>query len=181
PPSKPPVLTILGREFQGVNNPDVTLTLLDLDDVNNFKCETRGGIPKAIITTSKCEWVHEKRNSTSGTGSVSQVHEQISRRICVCEAMHGSGCYSNNQTKLTLVLHKNLKDVEPDEGKLQEAKKPTTKLLHTPIIIGIVAVVIIVVLVAALIGVIVQRRKKYNVSHRRDDQIVMFSDITDKM
>ncbi|KAK3736059.1 hypothetical protein RRG08_063052 [Elysia crispata] len=116
PPAQPPVLTVFGQNYQGENNPDVTLTLSHLVDPENVTCVVRGGYPEATVVHAECGWQHSNSSSSSGKGNSSQVHVEISRLYCSCAAEHVSGCYSNNQTKVTMVLRNVLSEKETTLG-----------------------------------------------------------------
>ena len=106
PPPLPPqvTLTVEGQTqtYQGVD-PSNTVTLAE-GYTGDVTCRVEGGYPDAHNTQLKCG---NLEGSIGGkTSTLSFTADPLTRdmdgTVCTCTSQHGSGCYSNRETGLTL-------------------------------------------------------------------------------
>ncbi|KAK3758268.1 hypothetical protein RRG08_055199 [Elysia crispata] len=102
PPHALPQMTVDSKSYQGVNPSNiVTLTEGYSGDVT---CRVEGGYPAAHTTQLKCGQLVD--TGAGHTAALSFQADQLTREmngaVCTCTSQHDSGCYSNNETQLTI-------------------------------------------------------------------------------
>ncbi|KAK3730452.1 hypothetical protein RRG08_057508 [Elysia crispata] len=102
PPPATPRITVGKDSYQGVRPSNiVTLTEGYSGDVT---CRVQGGYPDARNTQLKCGQLVD--TGAGHTAVLSFTADQLTRElngaVCTCTSQHGSRCYSNKETQLTL-------------------------------------------------------------------------------
>ena len=102
PPPASPKMTVDSESYQGVSPSNiVTLTEGYSSDVT---CRVEGGYPAAHTTQLKCGQLVD--TGAGYTAALSFTADQLTREmngaVCICTSQHESGCYSNNETQLTI-------------------------------------------------------------------------------
>ena len=102
PPPAPPQMSVGSKSFQGVSRSNI-VTLVE-GYSGDVTCRVEGGYPAAHTTQLKCGQLVD--TGAGHTAALSFKADQLTREmnaaVCTCTSQHGSGCYINKETQLTV-------------------------------------------------------------------------------